>query len=147
MRMPNTKQLKESPRNHLTGIPTAGPVIPQTTPKSTEAMPENGTITPYFIGFSARIMKNTPIPTQIADVTLFAFVATGGPESDSIPKSLVNDSNVEIGRNIPNTHGRHKIPVIHRLIFNPRICVSFQMIFPFNISAIKLYNIQMAVEV
>jgi hypothetical protein len=71
-------------------------------------------------------MKNTPIPTHIADVTRIAYVATGGPESDSIPKSLVNDSSVEMGRNIPNTHGRYKIPVIHRQIFNPRIFDSFQ---------------------
>jgi hypothetical protein len=130
MRTPNTTQLKESPRNQRAGIPTTIPVIAQTTPKSTAASPENGTITPYFIGLRARIIKNTPIQTAIADVTRIAYVASGGPERDSIPKSLVNDSNVEIGKNIPNTHGRHKIPVIHRQIFNPRICSSFQLIFP-----------------
>jgi hypothetical protein len=110
----------------LAGIPTAGPVIPQTTPKSTEVIPENGTITPYFIGSSAKIMKNTPMPTYVADITRIAYMAKGEPESDSTPKRLVNDSNVEIGKNIPNTHGRHKIPVIHRQIFNPRIFDSFQ---------------------
>jgi hypothetical protein len=129
MRTPSTKQLKESPRNHLAGIPTASPVIPQTTPKSTEAIPENGINTPYFIGSSARIMKNTPIPTHMADVTRIAYVASGGPEIDSMPKSLVNDSSVEIGKNIPNTHGRHKIPVIHRQIFSPRISNSFRKLF------------------
>jgi hypothetical protein len=46
MRIPNTKQLEESPRNHKLGIFTANPVIAQTTPRATAAKPEKGTIIP-----------------------------------------------------------------------------------------------------
>jgi hypothetical protein len=37
-----------------------------------------------------------------------------------------------MGRNIPPTHGRHKMPAINKQIFNPRICISFQITFPKN---------------
>jgi hypothetical protein len=126
IRTPNTKQLKESPKNHRMGIPTVSPVIAQTTPINTAAKPENGTITPYFIGFIARIMKNTPMPINVADTVRIAYIINGESGSDSIPKNLAMDSNTEIGKNIPNTASKHRIPVIHRQIFNPRIWDSFQ---------------------
>ena len=77
MRTPGTAQPKESPRNHKTGIPTTSPVTPQTTPKNTAARPENGTITPYFIGRRAKMTKNTPTATYVADTTRIAYNNSG----------------------------------------------------------------------
>jgi hypothetical protein len=127
IRTPNTAQLKVSPRNHAAGIPSASPVIKQTTPISIAAIPENGTSTPYFIGFSARIMKNTPIPTDIADTVRVTYITNGESGRVSTPKKPAIDSNADNGRNNPTTDSRHKIPAIHRQIFNERIWDSFPL--------------------
>jgi hypothetical protein len=140
MRTPNTRQLKESPRNHAAGIPTDSPVIRHTTAINTATRPENGTITPYFIGFIARIIKNAPMPINVADTVRIAYIINGESGSVSIPKNPAIDSHADNGRNKPTTDSRHPTPAIHKQIFNPRICVSFQMAFPFNMSVIKLYN-------
>jgi hypothetical protein len=82
MRRPNAKQLKASPRYQIVGIPTIGPDIAQTAPINTAIIPENGTSTPYFMGSRARIMKNTPIPINVADIVRIAYIISG--ESGSV---------------------------------------------------------------
>ena len=126
MRTPKTRQLKESPRNHQRGIAVNSPAIAQTTPTNTAPTPENGTITPYFIGSRAKITKNTPTAAYVADIRRTAYTNSGESGSDSIPKNLAIDSNTDIGKNIPNTDSRHPTPAIHRQIFNARILYPFQ---------------------
>jgi hypothetical protein len=126
MRTPNTRQLRESPRNHQRGISDNGPAIAQTTPTNTAPRPENGTITPYFIGSKAKIIKNTPTAEYVPDIRRTAYMNCGESGSDSIPKNLVMDSHAETGKNIPNTDSRHAKPAIHRQIFNARILYPFQ---------------------
>jgi hypothetical protein len=121
MRTPGTAQLKKSPRNHRVGIPTDNPVITQTTPMKIAANPENGTSTPYFAGFSARIMKNTPVPIYVAAIVRIAYIINGESGNISIPKKPAIDSNADKGKNNPTTDTRHTIPVIHKHIFNARI--------------------------
>jgi len=133
IRTPNTAQLKESPRYQKAGIPTIGPDIAQTTPINTATIPENGTSTLYFRGFSAKIMKNTPMPIYVADIVRIAYIIKGESGNVSIPKKPAIDSHAETGKNNPTTASRHTIPVIHRQIFNPRICISFQITFPYLI--------------
>ena len=85
MRIPSTKQPKESPRNHRTGILTISPVIPQTTPRNTEAKPVNGISTGYFIGFRAKMIKYTPIIAAMAWQTWIIYSNSGasGKTNDS----------------------------------------------------------------
>jgi hypothetical protein len=103
-------------------------------PTNTTARPENGTIAPYFIGFRARMIKNTPNAAHTDDIRRAVYKNSGKSGSDSTPKNLVTDAHVETGRkNITNTDSRHPIPAIHKQIFNPLICISFQKTFSFNI--------------
>ena len=77
MRIPSTKQLKESPRNHRGGIATASPVIPQTTPTKTAARPVNGINTWYFIGCRAKMVKYPPVATAMAYPTRTTYSTNG----------------------------------------------------------------------
>jgi hypothetical protein len=63
--------------NHQKGISDNSPAIAQTTPTNTAARPENGTITPYFTGFRARIIKNIPVAAYVADIRRAAYINSG----------------------------------------------------------------------
>jgi hypothetical protein len=132
MRVPNTTQLIESARIHRGGITTTSPVTQQTIPTNTIASPENGTIAPYFIGFCARMTKNTPNAAHTADIRRAVYKNSGKSGIDSTPKNLVKDTHVETGRkNITNTVSRHPIPAIHKQVFNPLVVL--RIAFPFKI--------------
>ncbi len=73
------------------------------------------------------------MPIDIADTVRVAYITNGESGSVSIPKKPAIDSHAETGRNNPTTASRHAIPVIHKQIFNPRICISFQITFPYLI--------------
>ena len=66
------------------------------------------------------------MPIDAADTVRIAYIINGESGNVSIPKKPAIDSHADKGRNNPATHSRHKTPAIHKQIFNPRICISFQ---------------------
>jgi hypothetical protein len=127
MRVPSTILLKESVRTKREGISITSPVTQQTMPRNTIARPAKGIITSYLAGFIAKIIKNTPIMVHIADVRRATYTNMGESGRDSTPKCLAMDSHDDSGRkNITHTNTRHAIPAIHKQLFNPNICISFQ---------------------
>ena len=94
-----------------------------------------------------RVDYIVPMPMNVAATVRIAYIINGASGSFSTPKNLATDSHAEEGANNPTTASRQKIPAIHKQIFNPRICLSFQIssnfllfhsmdFFPHNLQAI-----------